>query len=87
MKGCGGSDGVLICAGTIRGDSTYGPGNVCVVSVYAEAINCLKTGNIALGDILEILPWEDPIVVLEIDGETLWNALEASLATWPAQEG
>ena len=26
MKGCGGSDGVFICAGTLRGDSTYGPG-------------------------------------------------------------
>ena len=26
MKGCGGSDGVLICAGTLRGDSVYGPG-------------------------------------------------------------
>jgi 5'-nucleotidase len=27
MKGCGGSDGVFICAGTLRGDSTYGPGS------------------------------------------------------------
>ena len=26
MKGLGGSDGVFICAGTLRGDSTYGPG-------------------------------------------------------------
>jgi len=29
LKGCGGSDGVLICGGTIRGDSTYGPGMYC----------------------------------------------------------
>lgn len=65
----GGSDGVLICAGTLRGDSIYGPGVV------------------ALGDILEILPFEDPVVVLELDGETIWAALEASLETWPAQEG
>lgn len=36
---------------------------------------------------MEILPFEDPIVVLEVDGETLWAALESSLATWPAQEG
>ena len=40
-----------------------------------------------LGDILEILPFDDPIVVLELDGETIWAALEASLETWPAQEG
>lgn len=69
MKGCGGSDGALICAGVLRGDSVYGPGIIC------------------LGDILEILPFEDPIVVIELDGESLWDALEASLETWPAQEG
>lgn len=44
-------------------------------------------GLITLGDILEILPFEDPIVVLELDGEAIWDALESSLATWPAQEG
>ena len=45
------------------------------------------TGPVTLGDILEILPFEDPIVVLELDGEAIWAALEASLETWPAQEG
>jgi len=45
------------------------------------------TGNITLGDILEILPFEDPVVVLELDGETIWATLEASLLTWPSQEG
>ncbi|KZT11516.1 Metallo-dependent phosphatase [Laetiporus sulphureus 93-53] len=65
----GGSDGVFICAGTLRGDSMYGP------------------GTIALGNILEILPFEDSVVVLELDGETIWAALEESLETWPAQEG
>ncbi|GJE86791.1 bifunctional metallophosphatase/5'-nucleotidase [Phanerochaete sordida] len=69
LKGYNGTDGVFICGGTIRGDSTYGPGVV------------------TLGDILEILPFEDPIVVLEMDGETLWAALEAGLEKWPAQEG
>jgi 2',3'-cyclic-nucleotide 2'-phosphodiesterase (5'-nucleotidase family) len=44
-------------------------------------------GNLTLGDVLEVLPFEDPLVVLEISGKTLWEALEASLATWPAQEG
>jgi 5'-nucleotidase len=45
------------------------------------------TGNVTLGDILEILPFEDPVVVLELDGKTIWDALEASLETWPSQEG
>jgi 5'-nucleotidase len=44
-------------------------------------------GIITLGDILEILPFEDPIVVIELDGESIWAALETSLLTWPAQEG
>jgi 2',3'-cyclic-nucleotide 2'-phosphodiesterase (5'-nucleotidase family) len=46
-----------------------------------------RLGNVTLGDILEILPFEDPVVVLEMDGEAIWAALEASLETWPAQEG
>ncbi|TFK67898.1 Metallo-dependent phosphatase [Pluteus cervinus] len=69
LKGQGGADGVLICGGTLRGDSTYGPGVV------------------TLGNILEILPFEDAVVVLELDGSVLWEALEASLSKWPAQEG
>jgi len=86
MKGCGGADGVLLCAGTFRGDSTYGPGlpqfgGFCVIS------EPFTTGFLSIGDILEILPFEDPIVAIEIDGETLWEALENSLSAWPSQEG
>jgi 2',3'-cyclic-nucleotide 2'-phosphodiesterase (5'-nucleotidase family) len=44
-------------------------------------------GFLTLGDVLEILPFEDPLVVLEISGKTLWETLESSLSTWPAQEG
>lgn len=42
---------------------------------------------ITLGDILEILPFDDPVVVLELDGETIWEALEVALEPWPAHEG
>lgn len=45
------------------------------------------SGDITLGNIMEILPFEDPIVAVELDGKRLWDALEASLETWPAQEG
>ncbi|KAI9570842.1 Metallo-dependent phosphatase-like protein [Boletus coccyginus] len=64
-----GSDGVLICSGTLRGDSVY------------------STGVITLGDILEILPFDDPVVVLELDGESLWDVLEAGVSRYPAQDG
>lgn len=36
---------------------------------------------------MEILPFEDPILAIDIDGEMLWDALESSLSTWPSQEG
>ncbi|KAI9568934.1 Metallo-dependent phosphatase-like protein [Boletus coccyginus] len=64
-----GSDGTLIIAGTLRGDSVY------------------PVGEVTLGNILEILPFDDPTVVLELDGESLWDALEAGLSKYPAQEG
>lgn len=69
IKGVGGTDAVFICGGTIRGDSSYGPGNFTV------------------GNIMEILPFQDPIIVLQMDGQTIWTALESSLSAWPAQEG
>lgn len=69
MKSGGGADAVFITAGTLRGDSIYGP------------------GTITIGDILGILPFEDPLVVIEVDGATIWAALESGLEAWPAQEG
>jgi 2',3'-cyclic-nucleotide 2'-phosphodiesterase (5'-nucleotidase family) len=47
----------------------------------------MLAGYITLGDILEILPFEDPVVVLELDGEAIWAALESAMETWPSQEG
>ncbi|TXT08774.1 hypothetical protein VHUM_02902 [Vanrija humicola] len=67
-KPCG-ADAVIICGGTLRGDSQYGP------------------GKITLGDILEIFPFDDPVVCLEIDGKGIWDTLESALSKWPAQEG
>lgn len=56
-------------------------------SDFAQLAYHWATGNIILGDIMEILPFEDSLVVLELDGETIWAALEAGLGPWPAQEG
>ncbi|TFK22405.1 Metallo-dependent phosphatase [Coprinopsis marcescibilis] len=44
-------------------------------------------GKITLGDLMTIVPYLDPVVVSEIDGNTLWDALESGLSKWPAQEG
>ena len=81
-------DGVFICAGMLRGDSVYGPGmNISQRSQHSRTELYQLVGFLTLGDVLEILPFEDPLVVLEISGKTLWATLEASLSTWPAQEG
>lgn len=47
----------------------------------------LFPGVITIGDIMEILPFDDPLVVLELDGKTIWTALEVALTPWPRQEG
>ena len=60
---------------------------VCNDSDFGPLADIKDVGNITLGDIMEILPFEDSLVVLELDGETIWAALEAGLGTWPAQEG
>lgn len=42
LKGCGGSDGVFICGGTIRGDSIYGPGmsKTILLKSMSVRLNC-----------------------------------------------
>ncbi len=60
---------------------------VCNTCYRIKLTTQLCVGIVTLGDILEILPFDDPVVVLELDGESVWEALEAALGTWPAQEG
>jgi 2',3'-cyclic-nucleotide 2'-phosphodiesterase (5'-nucleotidase family) len=44
-------------------------------------------GPITLGDLMTILPYLDPTVVVELDANSLWDALESALSRWPTQEG
>ena len=36
---------------------------------------------------MEIRPYLDAMVVIELDGAKIWGALEAGLSRYPAQEG
>ena len=36
---------------------------------------------------MEILPFDDSVVVLEMDGKAVWETFEAGLSLWPATEG
>lgn len=60
---------------------------VCIYSTDEVASTEIIEGIITLGNIMEILPFDDPAVVLELDGESLWDALEGALSKYPAQEG
>jgi hypothetical protein len=35
----------------------------------------------------EILPYDDPIVCIELDGKGIRDTIEHALSKWPAQEG
>jgi 5'-nucleotidase len=87
VKDNGGIDAVFMCAGTFRGDSVYGPGSHVSRLAHVSELVTILAGEITLGDILQILPWEDPFVLLEVDGEVIWATLESALSKWPAQEG
>lgn len=57
-----GADAAMVNGGTIRSNTTYGP------------------GKLSKRDILSILPFENPIVKLDVTGKTLRAALEHGLA-------
>lgn len=63
------ADCSIICGGSLRSDSKFGP------------------GNITLGNLMEIMPFEDPIVVKELTGQDIWDALENGFSAYPKQEG
>ncbi|KAJ2162986.1 hypothetical protein GGF46_000172 [Coemansia sp. RSA 552] len=44
-------------------------------------------GTIKLRDVMEIFPFEDPVVVVRLTGDQIRRALENGVSKWPAQEG
>lgn len=64
----GRADAVIICGGTMRGDSVYPPGTSSLVNALSRADDTLARfpGKITLGDLLEIMPFDDPVVCLEV---------------------
>ncbi|KAI9274933.1 Metallo-dependent phosphatase-like protein [Helicostylum pulchrum] len=47
----------------------------------------IEAGEITLGDIMTAFPFLDPIVVIRVTGQQLWDALENSVSEYPKQEG
>jgi hypothetical protein len=61
--------------------------HISTLSAGDGELLCATSGDITLGDIMEILPFDDSVVVLELDGKTIWETLEAGFSLWPATEG
>jgi 5'-nucleotidase len=57
----------------------------CCLSELRSEI--LVVGVITSGDLTTILPYLDPTVVVELDANALWDALESGLSRHPTQEG
>jgi len=59
-----------------------GNAELCILNAGAITNN-LKKGNITRGDILNILPWFDNIVVKELPGQIILDALEFGVSKLP----
>ncbi|TPX18970.1 uncharacterized protein E0L32_011363 [Thyridium curvatum] len=44
-------------------------------------------GPIRVKDITDCFPFEDPVVVIRVNGQAIWDALENGVSLYPAQEG
>ena len=58
---------------------------ICGGSLRSDSV--FGPGVITLGDLLEIMPFEDAIVVKELKGQDIWDALENGFSSYPKQEG
>ncbi|CAG8843689.1 15545_t:CDS:1, partial [Gigaspora margarita] len=67
----------------------------CIPHNIDSAILCAGTirsdsiydGEITLGDLLEIYPFEDTVVVIRVTGRQLWDVLQSAVSMVPKQEG
>ncbi|CAO3601047.1 unnamed protein product [Absidia cylindrospora] len=47
----------------------------------------LDVGPITMGDVMQAFPFQDPVVVIRLTGQQIWQALENSVSEYPKQEG
>ena len=52
-----------------------------------RADRLFESGPFTVGDLVSLLPMPDPLVVLELSGLSVRQALENSVCMWPAREG
>ncbi|KAJ1948861.1 hypothetical protein FBU59_001401 [Linderina macrospora] len=60
-------------------------GFLCGGTIRSDKI--YETGQVKMRDIMEIFPFDDPVVVVKLTGDQIRRALENGVSKWPAQEG
>ncbi|KAF8840348.1 Metallo-dependent phosphatase [Paxillus ammoniavirescens] len=58
---------------------------ICMGDLRGDGV--YPPGPLTLGNLMTVLPFLDPMVVLELDGNALWDAMESGLSRWPVHEG
>ncbi|KAJ1891933.1 hypothetical protein LPJ66_006639 [Kickxella alabastrina] len=60
-------------------------GFLCGGAIRSDTV--YPKGPVRLREIMEIFPFEDPVVVVRLTGDQVRRALENGVSKWPAQEG
>ncbi|KAI9502473.1 Metallo-dependent phosphatase-like protein [Coemansia spiralis] len=60
-------------------------GLLCGGAIRSDKV--YEKGQVKMRDIMEIFPFEDPVVVVKLTGDQIRRALENGISKWPAQEG
>lgn len=47
----------------------------------------MEVGKLTLGDVMLAFPFQDPVVVIRLTGQQIWDALENGVSAYPKQEG
>ncbi|KAJ2760797.1 hypothetical protein H4S06_001546 [Coemansia sp. BCRC 34490] len=60
-------------------------GLLCGGAIRSDKV--YREGAVRMRDIMEMFPFEDPVVVVRLTGDQIRRALENGVSKWPAQEG
>ncbi|KAI8339987.1 Metallo-dependent phosphatase-like protein [Chlamydoabsidia padenii] len=47
----------------------------------------MEVGQLTLGDVMLAFPFQDPVVVVRLTGQEIWDAIENGVSSYPKQEG
>ncbi len=74
--------------GNLAADAVKEAGNAEISILNGGSIrNNMKAGNLTRGQVIDIFPWFNNIVVKEITGQTILDALEFGVSKYPSASG